>query len=44
MNAYKFTNILSMRKVTTKIQMDADTTASVVALPTPCVPPLVRSP
>ena len=37
-------NFGPMRKVITKIQTDATTTALVVERPTPCVPPLVRIP
>src|SRR5215472_1409806 len=38
------TNILVIMNVVTKIQTDAETTACVVALPTPWVPPVVRMP
>ena len=40
----KLTKIRVMMEVTTKIQTQATTTACVVARPTPCVPPVVRSP
>ncbi len=40
----RFTKMRVIKEVMTKTQTEAATTALVVASPTPCVPPVVRSP